>query len=135
MQEDKRLKRFLVLQSFCPLFVLIFIQHAGYGYLVFRFFSRLFSGDWTVIECALQSTFLGDVVVTVLCVAWFLITAIVAVGFRNLQKCNFVHHGEMISIGSEKKDSGVTFLVSFVLPLLVDEVSSLRGFIFFIVLL
>lgn len=135
MQEDKKLKRFLVLQSFFPLFVLIFIQHVGHGDLILRFFSGLFCGDWSVIGRALQSNRLGDVIITILCVAWFLITAVVAVGFRNLQKGNFVHRGEMIAIRSEKKDSGVTFLVSFVLPLLVDDVSTLRGFIFFIVLL
>lgn len=82
-----------------------------------------------------KSSALGDVVITILCIIWFLITAIVAIGFRNLQKSNFASHGETITIGSEKKDSGVTFLVTFVLPLLVDDVSTLRGFSFFIALL
>ncbi len=135
LKEDKKLKRFLVLQSFCPLFLLIFIQHVGHGDLVIRFLRGLFHGDWSVIGRAWESSFLGDVVITALCIAWFLITAIVALGFKNLQSSGYDHHGEMIIIGSEKKDSGVTFLVTFVLPLLVDDVSTLRGFIFFIVLL
>lgn len=135
LKEDKKLKRFLVLQSFCPLFLLIFIQHVGHGDLVIRFFGGLFHGDWSVIGRAWKSSFLGDVVITALCIAWFLITAIVALGFKNLQSSGYDHHGEMIIIGSEKKDSGVTFLVTFVLSLLVDDVSTLRSFIFFIVLL
>lgn len=135
MLEDKKLKRFLVLQSFCPLFLLIFIQHVGHGDLVMRFLGSLIHGDWSVIGWAWKSSFLGDVVITTLCIAWFLITAIVVIGFKDLQNSGYDHHGEMIIIGSEKKDSGVTFLVTFVLPLLVDDVSTLRGFIFFIVLL
>ncbi len=135
MQEDKKLKRFLVLQSFCPLFLLIFIQHVGHVELVIKFFCSILHGDWTSIGKAINSPALGDVAVTTLCVIWFLITTIVAIGFRNLQNSNFASHGETITIGPEKKDSGVTFLVTFVLPLLVDDVSTLRGFIFFIALL
>lgn len=135
LKEDKKLKRFLVLQSFCPLFLLIFIQHVGHGEQVIYFVSTFIHGDWSVIGRAWNSSFLGDVVITGLCLIWFLITAIVALGFRNLQNSGYDHHGEMIIIGSERKDSGVTFLVTFVLPLLVDDVSTLRGFIFFIVLL
>ena len=135
LKEDKKLKRFLVLQSFCPLFLLIFIQHVGHGDIVIRFFSGLFHGDWSVLGRARESIFLGDVIITALCITWFLITVIVAIGFKNLQSSGYDHHGETIIIGSEKKESGVTFLVTFVLPLLVDDVSTLRGFIFFIVLL
>ena len=135
LKEDKKLKRFLVLQSFCPLFLLIFIQHVGHGELVLRFLGSLIHGDWSVIGRACKSNFLGDIVITTFCMLWFLITAIVALGFRNLQNSGYDHHGETIIIGSEKKDSGVTFLVTFVLPLLVDDVSTPRGFIFFIALL
>ncbi len=35
LKEDKKLKRFLVLQSFCPLFLLIFIKHVGHGELIY----------------------------------------------------------------------------------------------------
>ena len=135
MREDNKLKRFLVLQSFCPLFLLIFIRHVGHIALVIRFFSSLYPCNWTVIRRARRSNSLGDVVITGLCMAWFLITIIVACGFKNLQDGGYDHYGESIAKISEKKDSGVTFLFTFILPLLVDDVSTLRGFIFFIVLL
>lgn len=135
MQEDKKLKRFLVLQSFCPLFLLIFIQHVGNGKLVIRFITSILHGNWSVVKIAITHPALGDVIISAICIVWLLITAFVAVGFRNLQSTNFASHGETIIIGQEKKDSGVTFLVTFILPLLVDDVSTLRGFIFFVVLL
>lgn len=135
LKEDKKLKLFLVLQSFCPLFLLIFIKYVGNGDLIIRFFAGFFRCDWSVIGKAWKSSSLGSVVITALCVAWFLITAIVALGFKKLQSGGYDHNGEMIVIGSEKKDSGVTFLVTFILPLLVEDVSTLREFTFFIVLL
>ena len=135
LKEDKKLKLFLVLQSFCPLFLLIFIQHVGHGELILRFLGSIIHDDWSVLGRSCKSNFLGDIVITTICILWFLITAFVALGFRNLQNSSYDHHGETIIIRSEKKDSGVTFLVTFVLPLLVDDVSTPRKFIFFIILL
>ena len=135
MQEDKKLKCFLVLQSFCPLFLLIFIQHVGHFYLVFRFFKGVFRGDWSVFGKMVKSAAIGDIVISVFCIIWFVITVIIALGFRNYQNSNFAHNGETIVIISEKKDSGVMFLMTFILPLLVDDVSTPREFIFFFVLL
>lgn len=135
MIEDKKLKRYLVLQSFCPLFLLVFIKHVGNGHKIVKFMMGIFRGDMGVFWRAIHSEALGDVIVTCFCIIWFILTVIVALGFRSLQSSSFAHHGENIIVGSEKKDSGVTFLVTFVLPLLVDDVATLRGFIFFNVLL
>lgn len=135
LREDKKLKKLLVLQSFCPLFLLIFIKRFEHGELIIRFFRSLIQGDWSVVERAWRNRFLGDVVIMVICVIWIVITVVVARGFTNLQNSGYDHHGEMISIKSEKKDSGVTFLVTFILPLFVDDVSTLGGFLFFIALL
>lgn len=134
MQEDRKLKRFLVLQSFCPLFVLVFIRHADI--MVFlNCFDSLIHGRWSVIMQLWKNNTLWNLVITVICIIWFLMTVFVAMGFRNIHDSGFDHNGEMIIIVQEKKDSGITFLIGFILPLLVDDISSFRGFIFFIVLL
>lgn len=135
MQEDRKLKEYLVLQSFFPLFVLVFIQHVGHFDLIARFFSSLIHGDFNAIIKAIGNPSLGDVVITAVCIGWFIVTVVVTIGFKDLQTSNFDSYGERIQIGTEKKDSGVTFLITFVLPLLVDDVSTLRGFIFFVILL
>lgn len=135
LKKDKKLKILLVLESFLPLFILIFIKHAVKVDLIFRFLSELFKSNWSVIGRALNSSSLGDLLITVLCIAWFLFTFFIAMGFKSLQNSGFDHNGEKIEIKSEKKDSGVTFLVTYLLPLLVDDVSTPRGFILFIVLL
>ena len=135
LTENIALKRYLVLQSFAPLFALLLIKHIGHFNLIAMFFSRIFKGDWSVFALAIHSSSLGNVVVSVLCTLWLIVTFVVAAAFRGFQRVDFDHHGEVIVVGEEKKDSGVTFLVSFVLPLLVDDVGTLRGFIFFIALL
>ena len=135
MQEDKRLKLFLVLQSFCPLFIMIFIQHVGHWSLVWCFISGLLHGDFGVLRKALINPAFGDVFIMTTCILWFILTAIVAVGFNDFQKYGFDSYGEHIVVGTEKKDSGITFLVSFILPLLVDDVSTIRGLLFFSTLL
>lgn len=135
IKENTALKRCLVLQSFAPLFGLVLIKHIGHFNLIITFFSRVFRGDWSAFSSAIHSSFLGDVVVSILCTFWLLITCIVAAAFHGFQRVNFDHHGEEILIGEEKKDSGVTFFVSYILPLLFDDVNTLQGFIFFITLL
>ena len=135
LRENTALKRYLILQSFAPLFALVLIKHIGHFDLAYAFFARIFRGDFSAISAAIHSSSFGDVIVSILCAFWLLITIIVATAFRGFQRVDFDHHGEQIAIGEEKKDSGVTFLVSFVLPLLVDDVSTMRGFLFFITLL
>lgn len=135
MHEDRKLKKCLVLQSFCPLFILVFIQHVGHFDLIIRFVSSIFLGDFNALGKAIRNPALGDVVISTVCIIWIIVTVVVAIGFNDLQTSNFDSHGEMIVLGSEKKDSGVTFLVTFVLPLLVNDVSTPQRFIFFVVLL
>ncbi len=134
MKEDKKLKFYIVLQSFFPLFILLFIQHAGHWNLIRDVFFRLLHGDFSVLGKVSRNV-AGDIGITFFCLAWFLFTAVAAAGFRDLQKENFDSHGERILIKKEKTGSGASFLVSFVLPLLIDDVSTRRGFTMFVALL
>ena len=65
-------------------------------------------------------TYFMETIFGYLDIVWFFITVVTAIGFRDLQKWNLDSYGEGIINGTEKKESGVTFLVTFVLPLLVD---------------
>ena len=135
MQENKKLKRYLVLQSFAPLFGLILIKHIGHFDLIKKFFIRLPEQGLDTFSTAFQSAALGDVIISMVSIVWIVAAVIVGIAFRGFEKIKFEHHGEAIQIGSEREDTGVTFLVTFLLPLFVDDVSTLRGFIFFSVML
>lgn len=137
MHEDKRLKCCLVLQSFCPLFILMLIKHGDFVYikLVAQFFCSLVYGDFNVICRAFNNPVIGNVIISLICIGWIAFTALIAIGFNDIQSTNFDSPGEEISNVTEKKDSGVTFLVTFIVPLLVEDVSTIRGSIFYLVLL
>ncbi len=137
MNEDKELKGYLILQSFFPLFFLLFIRHFSLSSfrLLGRFISNLFQGGTVIIDRGFNGFCLGDSIISIICMLWFIISLIVALGFRDLQKGNYDSSGETITVVQERKDSGATFLVTFILPLLIDDVSTLRNMFFFSVLL
>lgn len=51
--------------------------------------------------------------------------------FKSMQMSGFVDAGEKFVIEEEITDSGITFFMTFVLPLLPDDVETLKGFIIF----
>lgn len=127
----RRIKYCLLIQSFCPLFVLLLIKH---------FVSLDFSVKLLYNVCHLNFEDLydikklGDEIITVFSFVWIIISCIISYCFRKLQEFDFDSFGETIKIDSEKTDTGVSFLVTFVLPLLVNDVNSLRGILFFAML-
>ena len=51
--------------------------------------------------------------------------------FKSMQMSGFVDAGEKFVIEEEITDSGITFFMTFVLPLLPNDVETLKGFIIF----
>ena len=137
MKENINLKRSLILQSFAPLFLLLFIKHFYFRMpiLVTKFFECLRVSGIVAVSKAVNHPLFWDLLISAICLIWFLVTLCIWIGFRDLQKAGFRSAGENIVVSEEKRDVGISFLVSFVLPLLVDDVSNLRAFIFFSVML
>ena len=52
-----------------------------------------------------------------------------------IQKAGFKSAGEQVIIDNTTNDSSATFLVTYVLPLLTDDVSTIRGLIVFLTML
>ena len=136
--ENLILKRSLVLQSFAPLFILLTIKHIKldtFWHLMVSFI-KLFSDKGLVaVSIAVKNENFGSFVIFIISLMWLLATFIIAIGFRGMQKSGFKSAGEQILIEDSPNDSGATFLVTYVLPLLTDDVSSIRGLIVFLVLL
>lgn len=138
MKENHALKRSLMLQSFAPLFVLLLIKHVypiRMIVLIGKFFSALKGKGLQAVQRALQHPLFWDFVIVAICLIWIAITGLVALGFKGMQESGFVSKGENVVVSDDKKDAGISYLVSFVLPLLVDEVTGLREFVFFLSML
>ncbi len=133
--DDIKLKRFLVLQSFAPLFILLLIKHFVDPILILRFFQQVFHNPATVLAKATHHAEFGNLLISAMCITWMLLTLLVSRGFKDLQNYGLVAHGESIILVEQKQDSSLTFLMTFILPLLVDNVDTIRGFVFFVALL
>lgn len=136
--ENLNLKRCLVLQSFAPLFLLLFIKHFDislYLKLVHRFFELLFNTGIRAFRVAVNHVSFGSFVISIISTIWLIVTIAIALGFNGMQKAGFKSAGEQIIIEDSPNDSGATFLVTYVLPLLTDEVESVRGLIVFLTML
>ena len=127
MIEDRKLKLFLIIQSFSPLFLLLLLKHGGL--LITIFFRRKDVFDFCIGE------HVGNIIITCISIIWLVFLVVVVIGFRSYQTGNFSSKGEHIIILSEKKDSGALFLVTFILPLLVDDLNGVSDILFFVMLL
>lgn len=136
MKANKKLKRDLVLQSFAPLFLLLMVKHSHcYWQQMIPFFTILFKGDWSVFAKLIHHPYFGDCIVFFASLVWIIWAALVYWGFVGMLRVKYDSRGESIAVSSDKRDVGATFLVSFVLPLLIDDVSTIRGAIVFALML
>lgn len=136
--ENLNLKRSLILQSFAPLFLLLTIKHLNIDLcwsLLCEFFSVLFSRGIVAFSMAFEHNSFGEFVISIMGICWLFLTIIVACGFNGMQKAGFKAAGEKIEIEEKQSDNGATFLVTYVLPLLTDDVGSFRGLVVFLTML
>ena len=136
--ENLNLKRCLVLQSFAPLFLLLFMKHLDislYLKLVHRFWEVLVNTGISAFSVAANHVSFGSFIISIISTIWLIITIVIAFGFNGMQKAGFKSAGEQIIIEDSPNDSGATFLVTYVLPLLTDDVESVRGLIVFLTML
>ncbi len=137
-EENTHLKRCLVLQSFAPLFLLLTIknfQPKVFYALILKFFAKVSAHDLNILSIALHHEMFGPMVVSSLGVVWIILTIITVLGFNGMQNSGFASTGEKIVINSEESDNSATFLVTYVLPLLTDDVTNLRNLISFLLML
>ena len=134
MTENKRFKNYLIFQSFFPLFFLLFVKHfqLDYLYCVGRFFKELFTGNWFAFYLATTSPLYGDVIICIECLLWMLISFVIYLASeQKYETGNFDSDGVKIKIVEKKYDSGVSYLMTFVLPLMLDDLTTINGMITF----
>lgn len=132
-EQNLKLKRKLVIQSFLPLFILIFIKYSDYRMIsgICHFIRSLMQGEFSVINRIWNHPYLDPFAVTIASLACSLYSITAMCQFKSMQMSGFVDAGEKVVIEEEITDSGITFFMTFVLPLLLDDVETLKGFIIF----
>lgn len=132
-EENLKLKRKLVIQSFLPLFIFIFIKYFDYRMIsgLCHFIRELMQGEFSAANRIWNHPYMGPCVVTFISLVCSLYGITAIWQFKNMQVSGFVDAGEIIAVEEEITDSGITFFMTFVLPLLLDDVETLRGFLIF----
>lgn len=129
--ENLNLKRDLVLQSFAPLFLLLTIKHLDIS-LIPRFIDAFTKTGIKAFAVAINHPSFGSFVVSVIGVVWLIAAIAIAIGFNGMQKAGFESAGEKITIEDSPNDSGITFLLTYVLPLLKNDVGTIRDLMVFL---
>ena len=132
-RQNGKLKCKLIIQSFAPLFALILIKYFDCHVLTSTkfFFQKLFHGDFAVFCKVWSNQYFGAFFVTILSVGWIISGLIAMWQFKDVQTSGFTDAGDTIAIEEELTESGITFFMTFVFPLLLDNLTTLRGFIMF----
>ncbi|MEE1339333.1 MAG: hypothetical protein UHG91_00950 [Succinivibrionaceae bacterium] len=137
-QENLNVKRSLILQSFAPLFFLILIKNIDivlFVRLFIRFFIVVGQEGIKVVGIVWNHEQFGPFVISILSIIWLLATVIIALGFRGYHSSGFRSVGETITVAESPNDGGATFLVTYVLPLLTNNVESARDLLVFLTML
>lgn len=138
MKENKILKWLLIIQSFTPLFFLLLIKyfdHTLFG-LVNKFFKLIFSGN--VIDALLKAfcheKFL-QLLLIIVCTVLVIWGVWIYFYFGRVQTAGFTDRAEKISVGSDTTETSVAFFVSYIIPMLLDDITKLKGFICFTIII
>lgn len=136
--ENLVLKRSLTLQSFAPLFALLaikFFNPTKFWHLTVSFVKLFSDKGMVAVTTVVANKNFGSFLVFMISLMWLLVTFIVAIEFKEMQKSGFRSAGEKILIvGSPDTGNGI-FLVNYILPLMINDVSSVRKLLFFLLLL
>lgn len=137
MKDNLHLKRGLITQALSPVFFLLIIRHFHLDYpcLVRRFFSLiLICPIETLLKTLLHPRF-GELLVIVVGVIWIVFSFISIPAFNATHKAGFESRGEMVIIVEEQNDAVASFLMTFILPLLIDELAAPQYWVSYILVI
>ena len=121
-----KLKRGLITQSLSPVFILLMIRHFHCEYinLICNFFDRLLKNPCTAITMVWNHEMLGELLIFLVGILWIILSLLYIPAFAGTQNHGFHSHGEQIISVEEKRDAAASFLMTFILPLLIDELAT-----------
>lgn len=102
--------------------------------LSYKFFNKLFNREWSVFKIVLKHDELLTYIVVLICIVWITLSIIAYLYFQHIQTSGYQEDDE-IQIKHYTTDTGLGFFMTFILPLVLDDLGNLRDFTVFIVLI
>ena len=132
-KENLILKRRLILQSFLPLYIMLFIKYFDFGIfsLTRYFIYGMLKSDWELFQNEFR---IDSIWCFLLCLYLFLciVRGVFAVAtFVNMQKSGLYDTGEKIKTAESMEESSLGFFITFIIPLLFNDIASFRGILIF----
>ncbi len=137
MEGNLRLKHGLIKQSLSPVFFLLIIRHVHFEYirLIANFMNEiLYAPVVTILRAVIHPRF-GELFIVIIGAFWIAFSLISIPAFNGTQVAGFESHGEIAVIVEEKRDAAASFLMTFILPLLVDELDSPQKWISYLMVI
>lgn len=137
MSDNLSMKRALIMQSFAPLFLILLVKYYDSRLLhLCRVFTASFLKEpgSTLIK-SIRHPLLITLMLEIFCLFWIIYSIYSARDFEKTQRVNFVSKGESLIKIEKIQDTGVTFFMTYVLPMAMDDLDTLRGFIVFGILM
>jgi len=124
----------LILQSFLPLFFLVVIRCYSKIRikLIYRFITELLHGNFKVIGIALQHQEIYATSLLCFCVLMFVLGLVIYFFFRKSQSFGFQEEEKKIVIDADVTENSVAFFVTYITPLVLDDIDESRGFFSFV---
>ena len=137
MTDNLSMKRALIMQSFAPLFLILLIKYfdCKLPHLCRVFFMAILKEPGTTLIKLIHHPLLITVVLEVLCFLWIIYSIYSVRYFEKSHRSNFVSVGESLVNIEKIQDSGVTFFMTYVLPMAMDDLDTLRGLIVLVILM
>ena len=132
--ENKYLKCGLIMQSLSPVCLLLIIRHVHGDFLaLFARFCDAFAVDWMSAICkAFFHQRFGEMLAVFVSLIVIVLTVLSYLAFGEVQTNTFENHGEKVIEIKEEREAPAIFMMSFVLPLLMDDLSSPQKWISYI---
>ncbi len=137
MPENKSMKQKLIIQSFAPLFLILAVKNATWDIFppLMGLARSLNEEKLGIIPHILNHPMFLIWVLEIICMVWILYALLSIRSFKNLETANFSSQGEKLQDMSQIPDSGVTFFMTYVLPMVLDDIGTWKGFIVFVLLM
>lgn len=137
MRDNLSMKKTLIMQSFAPLFLILFIKYFDinlFSFVLFFFQTFLKNPKESLNNAIFHPLFITGLL-EVFCLVWIVYSICGIRKFVVSQRANYDSHGESLIEIEKIRDSGVTFFMTYVLPMAMDDLNTLKGIIVFAILM
>ena len=137
MDENKSIKRKLIMQSYMPLYVILAVKNFDVNMLILaaKLIKHLQRGNFKIIYHIFKNPFFLSCVFEMISIIWIICALFSIYEFTVMQHANFTSQNESIKQCEKVSDSGVTFFMTYVLPMVMDDIGTVKGFLIFSLLM